>query len=185
MHLFFNLLMLAFIGSEIEAAWGRARFLRYYFFCATAAGLAYLLIQLFIGSGEGLHVPMVGASGAIYGLLIAYGLLFGERVMLFMMLFPMKAKHFVWVLAGIELLTGIYSSRGGLSSVAHLGGMLAGFIYLWGKASIIVYRRRREEEKRSPGTRKRRSKHLKLMINNDQEFDGPDDHSGDKPKTWH
>lgn len=181
LHLFLNLMMLAFIGGELEALWGTARFLRYYFFCTVSAGAFYLLLQAF-SQGGGFHVPMVGASGGIYGLLVAYGLVFGERVLLFMMLFPMKAKHFIWVLAAVEFLSTVFS-RGGLSSVAHLGGMAAGFGFLWGRAAWSVYRKRRLESKEvSRRERKRKAaEHLKLVINNEK--DDRDDQ--DTPRTWH
>lgn len=188
MHLFLNLMMLTFIGGELEAAWGTARFLRYYFFCSVSAGILYLLLQFFVWGGQGLYTPMVGASGAIYGLLVAYGLIFGERVLLFMMLFPMKAKHFVWILAGVEFLSTVYAGRGGLSSAAHIGGMVAGFGYLWGRASWTVFNRdwrhwshrlERQDSKRRQ-KRKKAAEHLKLVINNDSDTD-----SDDQPKTWH
>jgi hypothetical protein len=138
---------------------------------------------------------MVGASGGIYGLLIAYGLIFSERQLLFMMIFPMKAKHFVWVLAGIEFMTTVFSGRGGLSSAAHVGGMVAGFAALWVRASLQIARKRRVEAlTRRPGTaskaKKSKKGHLKLIIDNEKE--GPaaaaknpleEDESG--PKTWH
>jgi membrane associated rhomboid family serine protease len=189
MHLFLNLLMLAFIGGELEASWGTARFLRYYFFCATAGGVLYLLLQLLVWRAD---VPMVGASAGIYGLLMAYGLIFGERVMLFMMLFPMKAKNFVWVLAGVEFLTGIFSGRGGLASVAHLGGMAAGFCLLWGRAAWTVAMRNRaqKQEKDQKAKRRKAAKHLKLVVGGQKRGgsytpgDGDDD-SDDHPKTWH
>jgi membrane associated rhomboid family serine protease len=193
MHLFLNLMMLLFIGGELEGTWGTARFLRYYFFCSTSAGLFYLLLQVLAHSGA-MYVPMVGASGAIYGLLMAYGLIFGERVLLFMMLFPMKAKYFVWILAGIELMTTVFSGNGGLASAAHLGGMAAGFVYLWGKASISVWRRRRAEGGGGgrgrgifgkPKKKRVQPKHLKLVINNRNkvEFETTDD--DETPPTFH
>jgi membrane associated rhomboid family serine protease len=177
MHLFLNMMMLVFIGGELEATWGTARFLRFYFVCVASGGLTYLALQLLINGSEGLYTPMVGASGGIYGLLIAYGLIFGERVLLFMMLFPMKAKHFIWVLALIELMTSVFSSGSSIAGAAHLGGMAAGFAFLWGRAALIVAKRRRAE---APPKRKKRSgKHLKLVIDND------DDDRDDEPKTWH
>ena len=209
MHLFLNLLMLAFIGGELESFWGTARFVRYYFLCSLSAGVFYLLLQTLMLKGDGLHTPMVGASGAIYGLLMAYGLIFGERVLLFMMLFPMKAKYFVWVLAGLEFFTTVFSPRGGLASAAHLGGMVAGFGFLWTKATLSVMKKNRQD----PGSRwnqqrlkkRRASGHLKLVIGNkggtaaDDQASGSakttlssqgsqlksDDDADHDPKTWH
>ncbi|MEO5970550.1 MAG: rhomboid family intramembrane serine protease [Bdellovibrionia bacterium] len=192
MHLFFNLLMLAFIGAELEIAWGAVKFLRFYFFCSISAGLFYLFLEGGILKGAGMYTPMVGASGAIYGLLMAYGLIFGERILLFMMLFPMKAKHFVWILALIELMSTLFSSGGSFASIAHLGGMVAGFVFLWTKASWILHKRRKAllapEKARAKKRRVGSSKHLKLIINNDREFESPDSDDqdpGKNPKTWH
>jgi len=176
MHVALNMMMLAFIGPELEAVWGRARFLKYYFLCQFGAGAAYLLLQLLVRGDGMLHVPMIGSSGAIYGLLVAFGLLFGERVMLFMLLFPMKAKHFVLVLAGIEFFSTVFS-RAGLSGVAHLGGMATGFAYLWGRAAFSIWQRNRAASPKKP--KKRKSSHLKLVINNEE------DDQEDEPKTWH
>ena len=184
MHLFLNLLMLAFIGGELEASWGTIRFVRYYFFCSISAGLLYLLCQ-FLFARQGLHTPMIGASGAIYGLLMAYGLIFGERMLLFMLLFPMKAKHFVWILAAIEFLSSVFSGRNGLASVAHLGGMAAGFFYLYGTAYLRVQKKRRASgttRSSRKSSKARKDGHLKLVINNEFERDR---NAKDDPKTWH
>ena len=190
MHLFLNLLMLLFIGGELESAWGTKRFLKFYFFCSTCAGIAYLLMQAVIIGGSGMFVPMVGASGAIYGLLMAYGLVFGERVLLFMLLFPMKAKHFVWILAGVEFMTTLFSPGGGLSSVAHLAGMGAGFLYLWGRAT---WRARKALQGLMPGRKRRRRKprkgdpDLRLVVSNESpDFDeGDPDRDDPEGPTWH
>jgi membrane associated rhomboid family serine protease len=185
-HLFFNLMLLAFIGGELEATWGTQKFLKYYFFCLVSAGVVYLLLSMFRDSGA-LGIPMVGASGAIYGLLIAYGLIFGERTLLFMMLFPLKAKHFIWILAAIEFMTTLFSPGGALASAAHLGGMAAGFAYLWIQAGISVARKRRQAQSFLPKARKRKaSQHLKLVVSNKSKKSGKatSDDPPDSP-TWH
>ena len=180
LHLFLNMLMIVFIGSELESGWGIVRFLKYYFFCSIAAGILYLFFQAFIQSG--IHTPMVGASGGIYGLLTAYGILFGERTLLFMLIFPMKAKQFIWILAGMEFLSSFFSPSGGVSSVAHLSGMGAGFVYLWGRAYWIARQRMKVILKSLPlreggaASKAKTSKtsHLKLVIDNEEDS-----------KTWH
>jgi len=189
MHLFFNLMMLVFIGGELEAVWGSRRFLKFYFFCSISAGLLYLFLQLLVLRGDGLHQPMVGASGAIFGLLAAYGILFSERTLLFMLVFPMKAKQFVLVLGAIELMSTIFSSRSGLSSAAHLGGMLAGVGYLYGGALFRGLWQQRQDRagKGRRASKKRSASHLRLVINNPadapKEFERDD--ADDDPKTWH
>lgn len=196
-HLFFNLMMLAFIGSELEAIWGQRRFLRYYFFCATVSAIFYLLLQLTGLKGLSAQAPLIGASGAIYGLLVAYGILFGDRVLLFMMLFPMKAKHFVWVLGLLQLLTTFYSSGGATSSFALLVGMIAGLAYLLIETRLSQSKRGSQQfslgsffrrKKAGKNSRKnRRSNHLKLIVNNDLDehhLDRGGNEKG-KPPTWH
>jgi membrane associated rhomboid family serine protease len=173
-HLILNLLVLAFVGSDLEAIWGRKKFLTFYFYCTTMAGLFYLLVQLLMWNPAYLSLPMVGASGGIYGLLLAYGLLFPDREMMFMMLFPMKAKQFVWVLAGIEFLQALFSGQGGLGAFAHLSGMGAGFIYLWLQAKGMQVRKKNQNEQR-----KKSSSHLRLVKND------PKDDDEKPPRTWH
>ena len=179
MHLFLNLLLLVFVGSELETLWGRKRFLRFFFFCVVSGGAAYLLMTAFATSR--MHVPMVGASAGIYGLLVAYGILFSERVLLFMMLFPMKAKQFVWILALVEFMTSFFSPSGGLSSVAHLGGMAGGFFYLWGFA---WFARRKRQMAEGHLQKQRDKRHLKLVVGRGDRDDDPGS-SGGGPKTWH
>ena len=194
MHLFLNMLMLAFFAPELEARWGTPRFLRYYFVCAMGAGIVYLMMQVFFlsgGGGQALQTPMVGASGAIYGVLLAYGIIFSERTLAFMMLFPMKAKHFIWLMALVELMATVYSSRSPLSGLAHLGGMATGFVFLWGQAVFIVMKKRQKENQgagrgQKPSTKKR-SEHLRLIVNKDGRNDPPNDPHDDSkpPRIWH
>ncbi len=183
LHLFLNLLMLVFVGSDLSSIWGRWAFIRYYVFCCFASGLLYLCLQVFLAGG--LEIPMVGASGGIYGLLIAFGLVFSERQMAFMMMFPMRAKHFIWVLAVIEFMVMIYSPGSSrFSAVAHLGGMMAGFLYLWGLAVLRV--RARNIKARIDSGKTKQKGHLKLVVNRDdrKSYDD-DDEAGGGPKTWH
>lgn len=105
--------------------------------------------------------PVVGASGAVYGLLLAYGMIFSERMIYFMMVFPMKAKHFVWIIGFVELATLLDSGMSGsVANLAHLGGILAGFLILqfWTKWRF------RLQSNRSV----RRGRRLKLVVNNEK-----------------
>jgi membrane associated rhomboid family serine protease len=171
LHMVLNLMMLVFIGAELEGVWGTKRFVQYYLFCSVVTGLFYVFVSRFIGA-EG---PMIGSSGPVYGLLVAYGILFKERVMLFMMLFPMKAKHFVWILAGVEFLSSISYGRAGLVSWANLAGMGAGYGYLYGRAFWNAFIRRSQDEWSSSQRVKRvqKASHLKLVKKSDDD------------KTWH
>jgi membrane associated rhomboid family serine protease len=175
-HLLFNSLMVAFVGSDLESFWGFKRFFRYTFFCAISVALVFV----FFGSFSPGYHQMAGASGLVYGLLTAYGLIFKERVLLFMMFFPMKARHFVWVLAIAELLSTLYASGGVLSGVAQLAAMGFGFVYL--QFALFDFSTPRSKKKR-------RSQHLALVVDHDQrrvtEKNSGSLRDSDQPRTWH
>ena len=177
MHLILNMMVLAFVGSDIEAVWGRRRFFIFYSFCILVAGIMYMLMQLVIWNPVYLSMPMMGCSGGIYGLLLAYGILFPDREMLFMMIFPMKSKQFVMLLAGIEFLQAMFSGQNGMSAIAHLSGMLAGLFFMWLQAKGIQM-----DFKKNSETPKKRANHLKLVTTKPPKDD--DDQRGG-PKTWH
>ena len=125
-HILFNMLTLWMFGTDLERQWGTRRFLTYYFVCGVGAGICVVLINLLFGE---MNARVIGASGAIYGLLMAFGLLYPDRTLLFSFLFPIKAKYFVMILGAIAFLSS-FNVNGGLSNVAHLGGMLFGYAYL-------------------------------------------------------
>ncbi len=186
-HILFNMLILWMIGSELEGKWGSAFFARYYFLCGLSAGLFYLAVQLFFRGTPAQFIPMAGSSGAVYGLLVAYGIIFSERTLLFMMVFPMKAKHFVLILAAIEFIATVFYSRSGVANAAHLGGMIVGFLYLFASA----YFRMRGRAKATDGGGKRRKKksHLRLVVNNEvlEEFEDDEEDDDEEPgkPTFH
>ena len=174
MHLVLNLMIFAFVGGEIEAMWGRRKFLAFYFFCTTLAGLVYLIIQLALWNPAYLQMPLVDASGGMYGLLVAYAVIFSERELLFMMMFPMKAKQFIMILAGVEFLQALFSGQGGLGAFAHLSGMGAGLLFMWLQARGIQMR------KNGGGSKKKNQSHLRLV-----KTQRPEDDEEDGPTTWH
>ena len=120
-HLFFNMFALWMFGYILENYWGSRRFLFYYLVCGVGAGLCNILIP-----GWGLTV---GASGAVYGVLLAFGMMFPEERIYLYFLMPIKAKWFVIGYAVIELLEGIFVSDG-IAHFAHLGGMLFGLLLI-------------------------------------------------------
>src|SRR5215467_9342369 len=124
-HLVFNMLALWMFGSPLESDWGTRRFLRYYFICGVGAGLFDLALSLLLGGGR----PTIGASGAIYGVLLAFGVCYPEQTVLMNFLFPIKAKYMVMIYAAIALYSSM-SVNSGVSNIAHLGGMAVGFVYL-------------------------------------------------------
>lgn len=126
LHLFFNMLGLWMFGSELERLWGQRR----YMFFLLAGVLAAAAVQLVFTMLVGARTPTVGASGALFALLLAYGMLFPNRVI--MPLFPpipMKARTFVFVFGAIELAMGL-TGGGGVAHFAHLGGMVGGFLMI-------------------------------------------------------
>ena len=129
-HIILNMLGLWMFGSDLESLWGSEKFLSYYLFTGIGAGICVVLADAVFSGGSG--APTAGASGAIYGILLAYGMIFPDRLVLFAFIFPMKAKWFVLIFGGVEFLSSIGTPGSGVSHVAHLGGMLFGFLYLRG-----------------------------------------------------
>lgn len=137
MHILFNMYSLYIFGSVLESVWGGKKFFIYYMVTGIGAALFHLFITyLRIESGVldpylASIIPMVGASGAIYGLLLAYGVLFPNNVLtLFFPPVSLKAKYMVFVFGGLEFLLGLGGSSDGVAHFAHLGGMLFGFVIL-------------------------------------------------------
>ena len=131
-HIFFNMLGLYMFGSEIERLFGPRFYAGYYFGCVVSAALCHLVVSGFLG---GPAVPMVGASGGVYGLLLAFGVYFPHRrVLLLFPPVPLPARVFVAAFAALELFFGVTGTAAGVAHFAHLGGMLGGWL-------MILYRR--------------------------------------------
>lgn len=130
-HLLFNLFALWIFGSRIEQAWGSKAFVIYYFVCVIGAALVQLLVSgQAMNSGE--IYPTLGASGGVFGLLLAFALTFpNEKLMLLIPPIIIKAKWFVLIYAAVELYAGVTGTLAGIAHFAHLGGMLFGFLLLW------------------------------------------------------
>jgi membrane associated rhomboid family serine protease len=132
-HLLFNMLALWMFGTELERLWGRRYFLKFYFVCGIGAGILTVLFSLLPFSfADALYNSIViGASGAIYGLLLAYGLYFPDRPILMFMLFPIPAKYFVMIIGAIAFYSSL-GATGGVASATHLSGLVVGYLYLKG-----------------------------------------------------
>jgi membrane associated rhomboid family serine protease len=144
-HLLFNMFALWMFGSDIERVWGSREFLKYYLICGLGAGAFNFILAI------NSPIPVIGASGAIYGILVAFAMLFPNRLIYIYFLFPIKAKYLVIIFGVIEFFASLGQSQGGVAHFAHLGGMVVGFIYLksdwrlsslWKKASDVRYRRK-------------------------------------------
>jgi membrane associated rhomboid family serine protease len=128
LHLLVNMLGLYMFGSEVERVLGFQRYLTYYFVSVLSAAVAQLVMS---ATTAGPPYPTVGASGGVFGLLLAYGMFFPRRmVMLIFPPIPMPARVFVVVYAAIELYLGVTGTQAGVAHFAHLGGMLGGFLLL-------------------------------------------------------
>ena len=123
MHILFNMLGLWMFGSDLEQVWGSRQFTKFFFICGIGAGLIMVLLS------PSAEYPTIGASGAIYGILLAFGMLFPDRI-IYWLIFPIPAKYFVMIMGGIAFFSSVSASGSGIAHVAHLGGMLCGFLYL-------------------------------------------------------
>lgn len=141
-HLLFNMLTLWMFGSQFEMDWGKRQFLEYFFFCVVGAALTSVAVgygalamqqaypaPLFANVSNLIRVPTVGASGGIFGILIAYGIIYGNREILLWFILPIKAKYLIAVFIFIALV-GALGDAGGVANFAHLGGAFFGWIYL-------------------------------------------------------
>jgi membrane associated rhomboid family serine protease len=126
-HLLFNMLTLWMFGMTLEQDWGTRRFLKYYFLCGVGAGICDLAVREIFRIH--LNSSTLGASGAIFGLLLAFGVLYPNQTVLFFFIFPMKAKYMVMIVGAIAFL-GAFNVNSGVSEFAHLGGMAFGYAYL-------------------------------------------------------
>jgi membrane associated rhomboid family serine protease len=136
-HLFFNLFALWMFGVELESIWGSRKFLTFYLLSGIGAGL----FQLFVAPLFSEPSPTIGASGAIFGVLAAYGFTFPDRpVFMFPIFIPIPAKFFVILYAGLAFLLGITGSAGNVAHIAHLGGAVTGFLLLKLGDKIGIYR---------------------------------------------
>lgn len=130
LHFLFNALGLWMFGSQLESDWGTQRFLEFYFFCTVAAAVTTVAVSYTHLLGMSPLQPTIGASGGIYGLLVAFGMVYGEsEIMMFPLPFQIKAKYFVWGIIFLTLVSAIQET-GGIANFAHLGGLLFGYLYV-------------------------------------------------------
>lgn len=140
MHILFNMFALVMFGSDLERWWGSRDFTKYYFVCGIGAGLAQILVTYVSGGNP--NIPTIGASGAIFGVLIAYGMAFPNRQVLIWFIIPVSARTMVALFIFMELaLTLQYHGGDGVARFAHLGGALVGYLYL--KYDVLGWRARR------------------------------------------
>ena len=134
-HLLFNMLSIWMFGVELERMWGTAFFTRYYLICGVGAAVTTILFSFLPGSlGAGLYVSRtIGASGAVYGILMAYALYFPNRQIYMYFLFPVQVKYFVMIVGAFSLWSAMGGPGSGVAHATHLGGLAVGYLYLKGR----------------------------------------------------
>ncbi len=138
-HLGFNMFALFIFGFPLERHWGSSKFLKYYIICGLGGGLLHYLIN------TSSPIPSLGASGAVYGLLLAFGMTFPNTILYINFFIPIKAKYAVIIFGVVELFLGITGAQSGIAHFAHLGGLLTGLLYL--KSGKIFSGVKKETEK--------------------------------------
>jgi membrane associated rhomboid family serine protease len=147
-HILFNMFGLYLFGSELEMTWGTREFTKFFFICGIGAALISVIVSPYSPAA------IIGASGAIFGLLLAYGVLFPDRIIYLYMVIPIRAKWFVVIFGAITFLSALSATGSGVAYVTHLGGMLVGFLYLRGGRLIPDLRGRYDRWQRNRLRRK-------------------------------
>ncbi len=130
-HVLINMLMLWMFGAQEEMDWGPKKFLEYYLFCVVGAALVTIGVAYSPIPGVGPGTPTIGASGGVYGVLVAFGMLYGDReIFMFPLPFSIKAKYMVMIMVFLVIIATFQPSQGGVANFAHLGGLLFGFLYI-------------------------------------------------------
>jgi membrane associated rhomboid family serine protease len=174
-HVVFNMITLWYFGSELENHWGKKFFLSYFLITGIGAAVIYcvgsFIYFMFNPQSSLMVVPVMGASGSVFGLLLAFGVIFGERIIHFLMVFPMKAKYFVLLIGAIEMASLLTAdvNGGDVAYLAHLGGILSGFLTLQGWNWVKRWQWNYRAKKR---------KNLRLVVDNETKNNTND------PKYW-
>ncbi len=162
-HVLINMFVLWMFGSELETVWGKKEFLKYYFITGIGSGLVTIFFSL------NSLIPVVGASGAVYGILLAYGLTFPNRYVYLYFLIPVKVKFFVIVIGGIAFFSSIGAGSSGVSHLTHLSGMLIGLGYLKSNHKLdmvknILVKQKDEIRHRIIKNKRRRDEDLRFEV---------------------
>ena len=162
-HVLINMFVLWMFGSELEKFWGKKEFLRFFFITGIGSGLITILFSLSSTN------PVVGASGAIYGVLLAYGLLFPNRLVYLYFLIPIKVKYLVILIGAIAFFSSLNPGNSNISHLTHLSGMVIGFIYLrssinWNTINHFVIHRKDEIKRHYEEKKNEQREALKLQV---------------------
>jgi len=157
MHILFNMLAVWMFGVDLERRWGARGFLIYYFVTGIGAGVTTVMVGLLpFEATRGIYeIPTVGASGAVYGLLVAWAVIFPARTILFMLMFPLTARVYALIMGAIAFYAALGSSGSGVANFAHLGGLIVGWLYLKGPRDLRLELRYRWSKWRMARLRRR------------------------------
>lgn len=139
-HILFNMLGIWMFGVELERRWGTHFFIKYYAVTGVGAGLTVIVAGLlpFAATAGTYYAVTIGASGALYGLLMAYALYYPDRPILMFLLFPIPAKYFVMIIGAIALFSSMQATGSGIAHTTHLGGLVAAYVYLKGSRMHLL-----------------------------------------------
>ena len=166
-HVLINMFVLWMFGSELEKYWGKSEFLRFFFVTGVGSGLVTVLF------GLSSSTPVVGASGAIYGVLLAYGLMFPNRLVYLYFLIPIKVKYLVILIGTIAFFSSLNPGYSNISHLTHLSGMIIGFVYLrsnlssnlnWNTINHFVIHRKNEIKRHYKDKKNEKREALKLKV---------------------
>ena len=162
-HVLINMFVLWMFGSELEKYWGKKEFLRFFFITGIGSGLITILFSLSSTN------PVVGASGAIYGVLLAYGFMFPNRLVYLYFLIPIKVKYLVILIGAIAFFSSLNPGNSNISHLTHLSGMVIGFIYLrssinWNTINHFVIHRKDEIKRHYEDKKNEKREALKLQV---------------------
>ena len=162
-HVLINMFVLWMFGSELEKFWGKKEFLRFFFITGIGSGLITILFSLSSTN------PVVGASGAIYGVLLAYGFMFPNRLVYLYFLIPIKVKYLVILIGAIAFFSSLNPGNSNISHLTHLSGMVIGFIYLrssinWNTINHFVIHRKDEIKRHYEDKKNEKREALKLQV---------------------
>ena len=162
-HILFNMFVLWMFGKDLEIDWGKNEFLIFYFVCGIGAGLITVLISM------NSFVPIVGASGAIYGVLVAYGFTYPNRIVYLYGLFPLKVKYLILGLGVIAFFASLSAAQSSVSHITHLSGMIIGIIYIlfnfrWKKIRLWYIKMRLKSIQNKQNSPNDEENHIKIQV---------------------
>lgn len=167
-HILFNMFILWMFGRSIEEEWGTKEFVKYYFITGIGAGVFTFILSI------NSSIPTIGASGAIFGILVAYAMMFPNSLIYVWFLFPVKAKYLVMFFAILELIASVRYTPDGIGHFAHLGGMVVGYLYIksdWRLSGFLKFFKKIKYKKKLRTVHKKREKTEELMKRVDQILD--------------